>query len=125
MVDRLLCCDDKAATTVLQVREDNLFCEGGVMAATGIIENIAQTCAARIGYQTLSDGKAVKIGVIGAISKMSINELPKVGDTITTHIEIEEEVFGMTLVRAEVKKEGIVIAETSMKIALTDEEAGG
>ena len=36
--------------TTTQVLMSNIFVEGGVLDASGIIENIAQTCAARIGY---------------------------------------------------------------------------
>ena len=53
MVDRLTHFDWVSAKTVFVVREDNLFCKDGVMEEAGLVENIAQTCAARTGFKQL------------------------------------------------------------------------
>ena len=50
MIDRMTRFDWTSNTTELTVREDNLFYEDGRLTSSGLIENIAQTCAARIGY---------------------------------------------------------------------------
>jgi hypothetical protein len=41
-----------------------------------------------------------------------------VGQTITTKVEVVEEVFGMTLAKATVTCEGETLVTTEMKIAL-------
>ena len=87
------------------------------------MENIAQTCAARIDYLARQKDEEVKIGVIGAINNMVITDTSKVGDVINTKVVVEEEVFNMTLVRAEVKREYETIATCKMKIALTEKQA--
>jgi 3-hydroxymyristoyl/3-hydroxydecanoyl-(acyl carrier protein) dehydratase len=57
MIDKLTHFDLKSAETVFTVCEDNLFCVDGVMEEAGIVENIAQTCAARTGLkQHLENG---------------------------------------------------------------------
>jgi 3-hydroxymyristoyl/3-hydroxydecanoyl-(acyl carrier protein) dehydratase len=57
MVDQLTHFDMKSAETVFTVCEDNLFCVDGVMEEAGLVENIAQTCAARTGLkQHLENG---------------------------------------------------------------------
>ena len=66
MIDRLLSCDQVVTVTELEVRDDNVFVLDGHFSTEGLMENIAQTCAARMGYINLSHGKKVKIGVIGA-----------------------------------------------------------
>lgn len=118
MVDRLLHCDPVVTQTELTVREDNIMVDGGLMSACGLIENIAQTCAARMGYINLSNGKEVRVGVIGALRDMEIHSLPKVGDRIETRIEVSDEVFGMTLAQAESRCGDTLLASGTIKIAL-------
>ena len=118
MVDRLLHCDPVVTLTELTVREDNIMVEDGRMSACGLIENIAQTCAARMGYINLSNGKEVRVGVIGALRDMEIHSLPKVGDTIATRIEVSDEVFGMTLAQASSRCGDTLLASGTIKIAL-------
>lgn len=120
MIDRLLSSDAVYSVTELEVRNDNIFVEDERLTASGLIENIAQTCAARIGYINLNNGGTVKIGVIGSISNLNVTRTPKVGERLTTTIQLLEEVFNVTMVLASIKigKEEIVSA--NMKIALTD-----
>ena len=119
MVDRLTECDDNGATSELLVKEDNIFCSGDVMIESGMMENIAQTCAARIGYLGLLNNEPVKIGVIGGIKNMQFFDLPRVGDTLITKINIVSVVFNVTLVNAKVFCNDKLMAEGDMKIALT------
>ena len=123
MVDRLLYCDMSVTRTQLEIREGNIFNDRGRLSTAGICENIAQTCAARLGYLSLSSGQAVKLGYIGAISNMQVFRTPQTGQTIETEINVLQEVFNITLVHAVVKCGDEVIAETDLKIALGDDAA--
>lgn len=123
MVDRLLYCDMSVTSTRLEIREDNIFNDRGRLSTAGICENIAQTCAARLGYLSLASGQAVKLGYIGAISNMQVFRTPQTGQTIETEINVLQEVFNITLVHAVVKCGDEVIAETDLKIALGDDAA--
>ena len=123
MVDRLLYCDMSVTSTRLEIREDNIFNDRGRLSTAGICENIAQTCAARLGYLCLASGQAVKLGYIGAISNMQVFRTPQTGQTIETEINVLQEVFNITLVHAVVKCGDEVIAETDLKIALGDDAA--
>ncbi len=121
MVDKLLHYDEIVTATELAVREDNIFVEDGKLSPSGLIENIAQTCAARMGYiNNVLKRESVKIGVIGAIKNLKILEKPSVGDRIETTIEVVDEVFQMTLVNAHIKLDNRIIVSAEMKIALTD-----
>ena len=120
MIDRLVSSDEEYSVTELSIREDNLFVEEGRLSASGLIENIAQTCAARIGYINLNLGQTVKIGVIGSMSNLNIERTPKVGEKLTTTIKLLEEVFQMTLVEAVIASDNEEIVHANMKIALTD-----
>ena len=124
MVDRLLSFDETESSTDFVIKEDNIFCKDGLFLETGIMENIAQTCAARIGYININNNESVKIGVIGSIKDLIITKLPKVGTTLVTKVKVLSEVFAITLVEAEVYDNDELIAKCEMKISLTDKEIG-
>lgn len=120
MIDRLVHYDPVRTVTALEVRPDNIFADDGHLSVAGLNENIAQTCAARMGYKSLSSGERVKIGVIGAITNFSVMRTPLVGEVLTTTIDVVQEVFQVTLVYATIQVADEVIAETDLKIALQD-----
>lgn len=124
MIDRLLTFDEIESSTDFVIKEDNIFCKDGLFLETGIMENIAQTCAARIGYININNNESVKIGVIGSIKDLIITKLPKVGATLVTKVKVLSEVFAITLVEAEVYDNDELIAKCEMKISLTDKEIG-
>ena len=87
------------------------------------MENIAQTCAARVGfYNKYILHKDVQVGFIGAVRNYVINELAEVGSVITTKVDILEEVFGMTLATAEVSCKGKLIASAEIKLSVRNVE---
>lgn len=126
MVDELTHFDPVVTQTQFEIKPDNLFVEDGCFSAAGVLENIAQTCAARMGHIAQQQQGAIKVGVIGALRNMQLHQLPKVGETLHTTIKVEEEVFEMVLAHAtvEVEREGhrVCCAEGNIKIALTDKE---
>lgn len=114
---------DRVVTRTL-VQEGNIFVEEGVFTSSGLIENMAQTCATRIGYvNKYINKKAIQLGYIGAVRKMSIHRLPVVGEVIETEIRVLEEVFGVTLISAVVRMGDEVLADAEMKIALSEVES--
>lgn len=123
MIDKMLSFDKNVTETQLEIRADNIFCKDGRLMAEGLIENMAQTCAARIGYVSLSKNEAVKIGVIGSVSNYEVFRLPKVGEVIITSVEVIEELLQITLVNAVVKCGDETLAQATMKIALMDEDS--
>jgi len=139
MIDQLTHYDEKSARTVFTVRDDHLFCIDGRMEEAGLVENMAQTCAARTGFkQRLANGwdetvcapdcggesmyspEKIKIGLIVMIETMEISRCPVVGEQLETAMVIEEEFFSTTFVRSEVKIGDETIATCRMKLFLTD-----
>jgi len=147
MVDALVYFDSTVAKTVFKVCEDNLFCKDGVMEETGLIENMAQTCAARTsfkqrfaddGFGTLEVGNdavseqkndiahgKTKIGVLVMIQSLEIKRCPLVGEVLETMMTVEEEFFLAMIVRSEVQTGGETIATCKMKLLLTDKIPAG
>ncbi|MGI6233282.1 MAG: pseudouridylate synthase [Prevotella sp.] len=120
MVDHLLSCDEVDAETEFKLKSDCLFLDGDRLSPSGIIENMAQSCAARIGYLNRVHGKGVKIGLIGEIRNCEIQHLPQVGDMLTTKVHVQEDFFGLVLAEIAVRSGEKVIAVGTMKIATVD-----
>lgn len=126
MVGRMVYFDMGQCATRTRIAPGNLFVEKGRFTASGIIENIAQTCAARIGYiNKYILKKGIQLGFIGAIRNMNLYRSPEAGEEIETEIVTIEEVLGMTLVSAKVTAGEETIAEAEIKIALSDKESKG
>ncbi len=118
MVDRLTSIEEGVSYTELEVRADNLFVERGVLSECGLIEHIAQSAAARIGYLFRTRGEAVPIGYIGSVNQFALGRLPRVGKRLTTSIRVLQEVYQVSLVEAEVRSGEEVVASSHMKIFL-------
>lgn len=125
MIDCLTHFDDVLTASRFQVKADNIFMgDDGVLNSCALAENIAQTCAARMGYinQYILKDK-VKLGFIGDIKHMKIWREARAGEELRTEIEVMQEVLQMTLVKARVKVGEETIVTADMKIALTDIDA--
>lgn len=123
MIDELTYFDPVIVKTVFTVKDEHIFCKDGKLEEAGLIENIAQTCAARTGYEVRMGMKgdgAIKIGFIGMIKQMEIFRSPLVGEQLETTVEIVEDVFSTTLVSTKVEIKNELIATCDMKIYLTE-----
>lgn len=119
MIDRLVHFDEVVTTTEFEIVPANIFVEGGKLLEAGLVENIAQTCAARLGYINVIILKdAVRVGFIGAVKSLVIRKLPDVHSTLETTIEVVDEVFNITLVNATTRCNGDVLVTCEMKISV-------
>lgn len=116
MVDSFFGIEENCSYSGLTVTPDNIFCEAGKLQEPGIIEHIAQSAAARIGFIYTRQGAQVPLGFIGSVDKLRIYDLPEVGMKLFTEITIVQEVFDITLIAAQVKADEKLIAECRMKI---------
>jgi predicted hotdog family 3-hydroxylacyl-ACP dehydratase len=124
MIDTLISCNDKITVTSLEILPDNIFADNGFLAEPGIIENIAQTAAAGVGYmyKNNTSENEVPIGVIGAIKDLKIYFLPKTGETIRTEVIVLYEVMNASVISGKVYSDNKIIAECEMKIFLTNSQ---
>ena len=123
MIGCLTQIDEVRTVTETVISLQNIFVDDGQFSASGLIENIAQSCAARIGFvNKYILHNDIQIGVIGAVKNFQVLSLPKAGQTINTTVDTVSEVFGMTLAKATVTCEGEVLATTDIKIGVRSEE---
>lgn len=118
MVDEFVGIDENISRTRFTVYEENIFVDNNKLSECGLIEHIAQSAAARVGYIFKSNHQPIPIGYIGSVNNFELNELPQVGDTVSTTIEILQEVFNITLIKAVCLIGDREIASCKMKIFL-------
>jgi predicted hotdog family 3-hydroxylacyl-ACP dehydratase len=116
MVDQLMHSDDTSSRTNLVVTAGNIFVENGVFTEPGMLENIAQTAAARAGYSFLQHDIPVQVGYIGAVKNFEVFALPQVNETIETEVVIVNQIFDVTVVTGTIKCGGRLMAQCEMKI---------
>ncbi len=116
MIDKLVSFSETETSTAFTIKADNIFVENGIFKEPGLVENIAQTAAARAGYVSKTEKKPVLVGYIGAVNNLKIFSLPKTGNELITEITIENQIFDVTLISGKIKCNDEIIAECKMKI---------
>lgn len=116
LVDCLVACDENSCTTTFTVPDKHILVADGKLSACGLIENMAQTCAARIGY--MNREKPVRIGVVGSVSNFKAYRLPACGETLHTKVDVIAEVFDAVVVHATAAVNGTAAAECDLKVFL-------
>ena len=119
MVDKLIAFSETGTTTGFTIKADNIFVKDGIFKEPGLVENIAQTAAARAGYVSKTQNKPVMVGYIGAVSGLQVLALPKTGDELITEITIENQIFDVTLISGKITCNDQLIAQCKMKIFIS------
>ena len=121
MVDEIIYSDEKITRSKFLVKADNIFVEDGCLKEPALVENIAQTAAARAGYISKEENKPVAVGYIGAIKNLSITGYPKINDEIITEITIENQIFDVSVIFAKISCNELVVAQCEMKIFISNQ----
>ena len=116
MIDKLVSFSETETSTAFTIKADNIFVENGIFKEPGLVENIAQTAAARAGYVSKTENKPVLVGYIGAVNNLKIFSLPKTGNELITEITIENQIFDVTLITGKITCNNEIIAECKIKI---------
>ncbi len=116
MVDKLLSFSETTTSTSFSIKTDNIFIENEEFKEPGLVENIAQTAAARAGYISKTENKPVAVGYIGAVNNLEVYYLPKPGDELITEIAIKNQIFDVTLISGKIICNGKPVARCNMKI---------
>lgn len=119
MVDALLYTDETTTRCGFTILPANIFTENGVFGEPGLVENIAQTAAAGVGYLAQQTKTPPPIGYIGAIKDLEIFILPKIGDSLVTEVKVLNKVFDVTLVMGTVYCNNELAAKCEMKIFIS------
>ncbi len=116
MIDEILFADEVQATSTLRITEENIFVEAGVLKEPGLLENIAQTAAAQVGYLCKQKDTPVPIGYIAAIRYLEIFHLPLVGSTLATTIFRKNQIMDIILIEGSSMVADKVICKCEMRV---------
>lgn len=122
MIDELLYCEGDLTRTSFRVKEDNIFLTNGILEEPALVENIAQTAAARAGFMGVQQNKPVAIGYIAAIQHLEIFDRPKLDDLLETETIVQNQVLNVTVVEGTSSCNGKVLAKCIMKIFITNQQ---
>jgi 3-hydroxyacyl-[acyl-carrier-protein] dehydratase len=116
MIDDLLEASETHAITRLKIDPANIFVEDHHLAEPGLVENIAQTAAAHVGYQCAQKKIPVPIGYIAAVRNLEIFRLPELDSVVTTSIRITNQVLDVTVAEGKVEQNGTLCCSCEMRI---------
>ena len=119
MVDGFTFEDEQNCCSTLALRDDNMFLdESGQLAEEGILEHIAQTAAAYVGFLRKRAGEAVNMGYIGDIKRCTMNHpMPMAGSVLETRLVIVSQVGNITMISAETTVDSRTLLTCRMKLA--------
>ena len=118
MIDKLIFSDKQKTITGFKVTNDCIFCENGTLSESGMIENIAQTAAAGVGYVCKTENIPVPIGFIASIKDLKVFGLPTTDSEIETEVTRKDEVMGVTIIEGICRINEKILASCEMRIFL-------
>lgn len=119
-IDTIVEMSGEHAITQFTISEECPLVENGRLSLAGLMENAAQSCAARAGWVHRQQGKEVKIGYIGAIKQIEVTRFPQVGDTLVTEARVLQEVLNISLIGCTTRIGDEVISTTTLKLAIME-----
>ncbi len=121
LISSLQTVSDNHSVTTFMIYDSHVLCHKGKLTTAGLMENIAQTAAVKMGYECKLAGKKIPIGFIGDVRDFVFTRLPVAGDEIQTEINIVHRIFDVSLITGEIRMNGEVIASCKMKIFVEPE----
>ena len=119
LVDKMLSYEEVETLTEYEVTGKEPLFEDGSLRAEGLVENMAQSCAARVGYiSKYILHQPLEIGYIGSVRGFKCFRRPVVGERLTTTVALVSEFAGITLCDVTIRCGEEIIASSSMKTAL-------
>lgn len=122
-VDALVHFDETSARTRFRVPADTPLVVEGLFLSTGLLEHMAQSSAARVGYiSRYLLHEPVRIGYLGQIKNYRVTRFPRVGETLETTVVLVLEMGGINLSDITVRCGDEVLATAQLKTALKEDE---
>lgn len=114
-IDTIEDVNETMARTRFTITNECPLVTGSELPLAGMIENMAQTCAVRMGHLAGN-----KIGYIGAIKSMETKLLPHIGQTITTEVRLIQEVLNISMMECSTYLDNEQIASATLKLATVE-----
>lgn len=116
MIHNIIQITDDSAITQFEVLTDNVFVKDGLLREPGLLENIAQTAAAQMGYSQIKKGLQIPVGYIASVKSLKVFGLPSTGDLLSTSVQVINQVLNIIQVAGLVNFNGSAICSCEMSI---------
>ncbi len=116
MIDEIISHSLEETTTSFLINHNNIFVDQGVFQSPGIIENMAQSAAARFGIENFNHSVPPSLGYIASIKNLNINNFPVVGQEIVTRIVNKNQINQLIIIGAEVSIDKLSVASCELKV---------
>jgi len=116
MIDNVLEASEETFKTDFTVLSSNIFIENDELREFGLIENIAQSCAAGLALTRTPSSSKKADGYIGGISRLNLYELPRVHSTLYTMVHLIAGLETMFMLKGEIFTSGIKLLECELKL---------
>lgn len=122
LIDRLThCADGEAEVEAVLAPEGALVDDDGCAEAAGLLELMAQACAAMKGHEDLSARGPVRTGFLVGVRSFQVHGGARAGDRLRIRVRTVGRLDGFTVAEAEVARGAEVVATGSLKLWVTDE----
>jgi 3-hydroxymyristoyl/3-hydroxydecanoyl-(acyl carrier protein) dehydratase len=105
---------EKDACTRYTIPETCPLLSDGILTLSGLMENAAQTCSVIAGN---------KIAYLGAVKQMEVMRFPHAGETLCTEALVKQQMLNISLIECTTRVQHEIIATTTLKIAIMDNNA--
>ncbi len=118
MIDKLVLADGENTVARFTVKAGNELLEGNQLSEAAMIECVAQTAAAGVGYQCVSESKKVPVGFIGAVKRLKLSGRPDINDEISITVKVLTQVMNATVVEGKIGKGEEMMLQCELNIFL-------
>lgn len=120
LLSRIYKSDEASIITGFDISTRHIFTQNNQLTESGIIENMAQTAAARAGYEAVKNNSKPAVGFIGNIKDLVIHHLPDAEQELLTEVITKTQVMNVSIIEAKSFCQGKPVASCEMKIFLQD-----
>src|SRR6056297_473792 len=116
MIDEFFLDEGQKACSSFQIPNNHFLSINNLFQEAGLIENIAQTAAAEVGYHCNMNNSKVPTGIIGAVKNLTIDKFPQAGFTIKTEIIKIADLSNASKIKGDVFFDHEIIASAELNI---------
>lgn len=122
MVDALLKENGNCGEVRFTIRKENLFVANNELAASGLIEHMAQAAALFSGFKKYSNNAVAQVGFIASIKSLDIKRLPHLDNILKTEVCILHEIMHISTVKLSTFIDNELIATAEMNTVLKTDQ---
>ena len=121
-VDGIVSFDENVTTVRYTVPSEGYLIDGHILSAAGVMEHMAQSMAARVGYiSKYILHIPIRVGMLGQVRDFTLSRHPESGETLTTTVHLVSELMGICLAEIEVFCREERIANAMVKTVIKED----